>query len=202
MHRLGRGTARLVVFARTTEAHAARGSVAPKVEKRYLVWSPDWCRRLVITIGRVEHPILGTINAATPDGREAKRAETVAPRHDSPRGPYHHRPAARDRIHGVCRTPLVGDRSTVGVSRRRGTLPSDLGYILHAWTISFAHPRAPATAPSWRSRPSGGSRSSAHVDRARETTTVRMSVMPRSFATSAIGHPLQHELHRLDLEPQ
>jgi 23S rRNA pseudouridine1911/1915/1917 synthase len=152
MHRLGRGTSGLVLFARTDEARtrlqaAWRGNA---VAKRYLALASGIVPAplaIHARIGPVAHPLLGTVHAAHPEGRESEtQVETSQPRGAHSRvqirivtGRPH-----QIRIHlAHAGHPLVGDPLYApGGLPVEGTsaLPGDLGYHLHSWKLAFAHP--------------------------------------------------------------
>jgi 23S rRNA pseudouridine1911/1915/1917 synthase len=153
MHRLGRATSGLVVFARTPTARsrlqaAFRGR---EVEKRYRALATgdlgDAPRVIDAAIGEVEHPVLGRVWAAAPGGKPAlSRARKVGLRGpdslvdvDIETGRPH-----QIRIHlAAAGHPLVGDPLYgPGGTPRAGTtsLPGDGGYLLHAWRLALAHP--------------------------------------------------------------
>ena len=152
MHRLGRGTSGLVLFARTPRARSALQAAFREggVDKRYLTrvtGSPAWDTLTIDTpIGPVEHPLLGTLHAATPDGRASRSHATVLSRRADDAvvqvGIDTGRPH-QIRIHmASVGHPLVGDPLYgVGGTPRTDALPGDLGYDLQAATLTFPHPR-------------------------------------------------------------
>jgi len=152
MHRLGRGTSGLVLFART---EAARRRVAAewragRVEKTYraLVAGVPSAQSFTIDspIGLVPHPRLGRVHATSPAGRPAvSHARVLARRGDAtlvevtiPTGRPH-----QIRIHlAAAGHPLVGDPLYVagGIPGPRPGLPGEGGYRLHAHRLALAHP--------------------------------------------------------------
>lgn len=153
IHRLGRGTSGVVVFARTPEAAAvlSRELRERRVRRTYLALAsgdPPWDERTIeVPIGPVEHPLLGTIHAATsgPQGKHARsHAKVIQRRGDScvleveiETGRPH-----QIRIHlAAVGHPLLGDPlyETGGLPKPTA-LPGDLGYVLHAWRVEFEHP--------------------------------------------------------------
>lgn len=157
LHRLGRGTSGVVLFALDSHAGAALAREWRKhaVRKTYRALvsglvAPD---ALTVTapIGPVAHPRLGDVHAATAGGKVARsdlrvverRADTTLLDVDILTGRPH-----QIRIHTAwAGHPLVGDPLYApdgGVRPDVPGLPGDLGYWLHAWQLSFTHPRTGA----------------------------------------------------------
>lgn len=154
VHRLGRGTSGLVLFARTTQA--MQGTTAAwrehRVEKIYRALAtgrPEQESFTITTpIGPVPHAVLGTIHAASPTGKPATSHVHVLDSHDEnslvevriETGRPH-----QIRIHmAACGHPLVGDPLYIagGVPRTdTQALPGDEGYLLHAMSLALPHPR-------------------------------------------------------------
>jgi 23S rRNA pseudouridine1911/1915/1917 synthase len=153
LHRLGRHSSGLVLFARTAPAAAllARAWRLREVEKRYRALGQavaTWERQVIDTpIGPVPHPALGTVNAASPAGKSAHSVAYVVERRadatlfdvDITTGRPH-----QVRIHlAWTGHPLVGDPlyAPGGMPRAdRPGLPGDGGYLLHASRLRFVHP--------------------------------------------------------------
>ena len=152
MHRLGRGTSGLLLFARTPEARRAlsaawrRGEVE-KVYRALVSGIPDRPRFSIETpIGLVPHPRLGRVHAASSQGRPAvthvrvleERGGDALVEATIPTGRPH-----QIRIH-LARSghPLVGDPlyGAGGLPAREPGLPGDPGYRLHAHRLGFPHP--------------------------------------------------------------
>lgn len=164
VHRLGRFTSGVVLFAITGEAASALGRAwrERRVMKRYRTLGrgrADWTElEIASPIGPVAHPRLGTVHAASARGKPAHSIARVVERRDQATlfdveistGRPH-----QIRIHlAFAGHPLVGDPLYVegGVPRAIGPgLPGDGGYLLHAHRLELEHPlsRAPLqiTAP-------------------------------------------------------
>jgi 23S rRNA pseudouridine1911/1915/1917 synthase len=155
VHRLDRGASGIVLFTRTAAAARAIGRAwrEGRVLKVYLALvegEPERDAFAVETpIGRIPHPTLGTVFAASPAGLAARSAVRVLERRQAnslvevsiETGRPH-----QIRIHmAACGHPLVGDRLyAAGGGLREGAvaLPGDAGYLLHAQRLGFAHPEA------------------------------------------------------------
>jgi 23S rRNA pseudouridine1911/1915/1917 synthase len=152
LHRLGRHTSGLVLFARTPHAASmlARAWRERNVNKTYRALGAGSANaeRIVIDvpIGPVPHPLLGTVQAACEGGVPSHSvAFVLEPRdHDTlfsveiTTGRPH-----QIRIHmAYAGHPLVGDPmyETGGVLKPHPGLPGDGGYLLHAERLEFEHP--------------------------------------------------------------
>jgi 23S rRNA pseudouridine1911/1915/1917 synthase len=160
MHRLGRDTSGVVLFARTA---AARERVAALFRERRVrqvyralcAGHPAAARFPVdAPIGEVPYPPTGTLHAATPGGKVARSVVRVLERREG-------EPATslveveietgrphQIRIHlAFAGHPLVGDPlfGPGGLPLAGGlAVPGDPGYLLHAQRIELAHPRTGA----------------------------------------------------------
>jgi 23S rRNA pseudouridine1911/1915/1917 synthase len=149
MHRLGRWTSGLVLFARGVARERLQAAWRNHaVEKRYLGWATGTVeapRAILAPIGPVPHALLGTVEGAVPRGRPSEtHLERAGPRGTDSlvtirivTGRAH-----QIRIHlAFAGHPLVGDplygKGGVPVGP---ALPGDPGYLLHAWQLAFAHP--------------------------------------------------------------
>ncbi|HWV37137.1 MAG TPA: RluA family pseudouridine synthase [Vulgatibacter sp.] len=151
VHRLGRGTSGVVIFARSPEAASklARGFRERRVRKVYLALAtgdPAWeSKSIEVPIGPVAHARLGTVHAATQAGKRARTQARVLERRGDACllevGIETGRPH-QIRIHlAAAEHPLLGDPLyQPGGHPRQHVLPGDLGYHLHAWRVEFEHP--------------------------------------------------------------
>jgi 23S rRNA pseudouridine1911/1915/1917 synthase len=151
LHRLGRGTSGLVLFARTREARRAVAAAwrAGRVEKVYralVTGLPPPALSIDAPIGLVAHPRLGRVYAAARAGRRALTlVRVIGPGEGGtiveatiPTGRPH-----QIRIHlAAAGHPLVGDPLYVvgGGPGPAPGLPGDGGYRLHAYRLVLAHP--------------------------------------------------------------
>lgn len=151
MHRLGRGTSGLVLFARSPRARSTlqadwRAGRVAKVYRALASGSPAWDEIVIdVGIGPVAHARLGAVHAARTDGLPSRsRARVLERRADAAivevtieTGRPH-----QIRIHlAAAGHPLVGDPLYgPGGLPRSEALPGDLGYLLHAGLLGFTHP--------------------------------------------------------------
>lgn len=152
LHRLGRFTSGLVLFARTKQAGSslARAWRERNVKKTYRALGLGSTRTemfvIDVPIGPVPHPILGTVQAACESGKPSHSvAFVLEQRHDQTlfsveitTGRPH-----QIRIHmAYAGHPLVGDpvyEAGGGLKHHPG-LPGDGGYLLHAEKLQISHP--------------------------------------------------------------
>ncbi len=157
MHRLGRGTSGLVLFARTIEARkplqeAFRERRTRKVYVALCQGHPELeAFEVAAPIGEVPYGPLGTLHAACSGGRASLSRVRVLERQEDCSlvqieiltGRPH-----QIRIHlAFAGHPLVGDPLYgPGGTPRPGTqaLPGDPGYLLHAHLLELDHPRSRA----------------------------------------------------------
>ena len=169
IHRLGRGTSGLLLLGRSPLAksklsqqmrNSTIGQNIPQITKVYrvLVRGNTIGDRLTIEqpIGKIPHPILGYIYGATPQGKYARSECRVVERYEDHTllevtiltGRPH-----QIRIHlAAAGYPLLGDPlyivggtftplDPVRLSKKSIPVPGDCGYFLHAYRLSFTHPR-------------------------------------------------------------
>lgn len=157
MHRLGRGTSGIVLFAKAAAARAAvqeafRARRVRKVYRALACGQPAQAQfPVTVPIGKVAHPLLGDVFAASAAGREASSHVTVLEQRGEQclvevridTGRPH-----QIRIHlAAAGHPLAGDPLYVAggaPSPGARTLPGETGYLLHAAALSLAHPRTGA----------------------------------------------------------
>ncbi len=160
MHRLGRATSGVVLFTCTPTARRRIQTqwAARQVRKVYRALASGLPAHDAFDIdqpiGRVADPVLGTLFAATPDGRDAASQVVVLDRRVDEslwEVRIHTGRPHQIRIHAAyAGHPLVGDPLYgPGGGRRPGStaVPGDGGYHLHALSLGFEHPidRTPLT---------------------------------------------------------
>jgi 23S rRNA pseudouridine1911/1915/1917 synthase len=153
VHRLGRATTGIVLFAKTPQA-AARLTAnwnTSRVQKIYRALAQNMARHdayeILTPIGLVPHPRLGLVWAANPSGKPSKSLAKVISRTASTTTfevSLHSGRPHQIRIHlASIGHPLVGD-PLYGLTGQPledlPGLPGDGGYLLHAQFLKFHHP--------------------------------------------------------------
>ena len=153
VHRLGRATSGIVLFAKTKKA-AARLSAdwnTCRVQKIYRAWARGVAKHdvyeILTPIGLVPHPLIGSVWAASSNGKASKSSAKVIARATTTTifevSLYSGRPH-QIRIHlASIGHPLVGDPLYGPTGKPLADLPGlpgDGGYLLHAHFLNFHHP--------------------------------------------------------------
>jgi 23S rRNA pseudouridine1911/1915/1917 synthase len=153
VHRLGRATSGIVLFAKTAEAASVLSANwnTPRVQKVYRAVAQGVAERdayeILTPIGLVPHPLIGLVWAASASGKPSKSLAKVVSRTASTTtfevSLYSGRPH-QIRIHlASIGHPLVGDplygATGLPLEELPG-LPGDGGYLLHAQFLRFEHP--------------------------------------------------------------
>jgi len=156
VHRLGRGTSGIVLFAKTPQAasHLFADWNTPKIQKIYRAVAQNIAEHdtyeILTPIGLVPHPRLGSVWAAKPGGIPSKSLARVMERSAIGAGTttfevsLHSGRPHQIRIHlASIGHPLVGD-PLYGLTgqplENLPGLPGDGGYLLHAQFLRFQHP--------------------------------------------------------------
>jgi 23S rRNA pseudouridine1911/1915/1917 synthase len=151
LHRLGRATSGLVLFALTAEVAKFLTEQWPQVNKQYQALSSFVALRdaydIQACIGKCDHPLLGKVYAASEVGRAARSVARVKQRRENTtvfEVDLHTGRPHQIRIHlASIGHPLVGDPLyTIGglPKNDQAGLPGDGGYYLHAKRLTFVHP--------------------------------------------------------------
>jgi len=155
VHRLGRATTGIVLFAKTAEVASRLFANwnTPGVQKIYRALSQNIAEHdayeILTPIGLVPHPLIGSVWAARTGGKPSKSLAKVVSR-DTSRGTTTFEVSLNSgrphqiRIHlGSIGHPLVGDPlygfNGLPLENLPG-LPGDGGYFLHAQYLRFRHP--------------------------------------------------------------
>lgn len=153
LHRLGRWTSGVVLFAKNHQAAAALTQQwsLNKVGKRYRALAsglPNWDEKTISTpIGPVPHALLGTVHAATPGGKPSLSHAIVLERRTdsflcdvriSTGRPHQIRIHLAAEGHPLVGDPLYPSGGLPAPDTR--ALPGDPGYHLHAAELRFRHP--------------------------------------------------------------
>ena len=159
VHRLGRGTSGIVLFAKTPQAAAnlTANWNSPRIQKIYRALAQNIAEHdeyeILTPIGQVPHPRLGQVWAASPNGKPSKSVAKVISRSASTTAnggttafevSLHSGRPHQIRIHlASIGHPLVGD-PLYGLGgqplENLPGLPGDGGYFLHAQYLRLHHP--------------------------------------------------------------
>ena len=153
VHRLGRGTSGIVLFAKTPQAAAKLESHwnTPGIQKIYRALAQGIAEHdtyeILTPIGLVPHPRLGSVWAASPAGKPSRSLAKVISRSVSATTfevSLHSGRPHQIRIHlASIGHPLVGDPLygfTGQPLEHLPGIPGDGGYLLHAQFLRFPHP--------------------------------------------------------------
>jgi 23S rRNA pseudouridine1911/1915/1917 synthase len=153
VHRLGRATSGIVLFAKTSQAasHLFANWNTPKIQKIYRALGQNVADQDVYEIGTpiglVPHPLIGSVWAANPRGKPSKSLARVISRGGGATTFEVTLSSGRPhqiRIHlASIGHPLVGDPLYGAAGQPLENLPGvpgDGGYFLHARYLKFQHP--------------------------------------------------------------
>ena len=153
VHRLGRATSGIVLFAKSARAASklAASWNTPKIRKIYRALAQNVAERdsyeILTPIGLVPHPLIGSVWAASPSGKPSRSSAAVisrTPNTTTFEVSLHSGRAHQIRIHlASIGHPLVGDPlygATGQPLENSPGLPGDGGYLLHAQFLRFHHP--------------------------------------------------------------
>lgn len=153
VHRLGRATSGIVLFAKTAQAAASLCAAwnTAAIQKVYRALAQNTAQQdayeILTPIGLVPHPRLGSVWAAHVSGKPSKSSAKVVSRSGNTTAFEVSLGSGRPhqiRIHlASIGHPLVGDPlyGTKGLPLENlPGLPGDGGYFLHAQSLKFCHP--------------------------------------------------------------
>jgi 23S rRNA pseudouridine1911/1915/1917 synthase len=153
VHRLGRATTGIVLFAKTRQAASNLFASwnTPRIQKIYRALAQNVAQEdayeILTPIGLVPHPLIGSVWAAKPGGKPSKSVAKVISRTTSTTifevslrsgRPHQIRIHLASIGHPLSGDPLYG--STGQPLESLPGLPGDGGYFLHAQYLKFQHP--------------------------------------------------------------
>ena len=151
LHRLGRATSGLVLFALNSQMASRLSKNWNKVQKQYRALSGSVATEesydIQAPIGKLEHPRLGTVYAASEMGKPSRSVARVLERRSEStlfEVDLHSGRPHQIRIHlAYLGHPLLGDPLYASGGQpllNQPGLPGDSGYWLHAKRLVFDHP--------------------------------------------------------------
>ncbi len=157
IHRLGRGTSGLMLIARSplAKSNLSQQMRDRQISKIYrtLIGPSELPDEFTINqaIGKIPHPLLGYLYGATPTGKFAQSDCRVLKRHPNMTGleisiltgrPHQIRIHLAAIGYPLLDDPLydVGGIAKISSLDSKSPVPSDCGYWLHAFQLSFVHP--------------------------------------------------------------
>lgn len=168
VHRLGRATSGIVLFARTSQAASSLSAHwnTPRVQKIYRALAQGVAQHdafeILTPIGLVPHPLIGSVWAAQAQGKPSRSLARVVARTTGTTTFEVSLGSGRPhqiRIHlASIGHPLVGDPlygPTGQPLQDLPGLPGDGGYLLHAQFLKFHHPVTGAQIDLEAALPSG-----------------------------------------------
>jgi len=139
VHRLGRATSGIVLFAKTPQAAAKLFANwnTPRIQKIYRALAQGIAEHdsyeILTPIGLVPHPRIGSVWAANPNGKPSKSVAKVISRAPSST-------ASRSTASGSTSSPSTAPRSTPGTTTFEVSLSSGRPHQIRIHLASIGHP--------------------------------------------------------------